>query len=124
MRFQSEKEYFDNFPYDETVVRNFLKSLKKRGFYKEVDIDNTPLIDMLSSPEGRGPRIISITKDKGIHYSSIYPLHEGETSMFKHEVNEGETYITFNTMRAMAGDCSTYVIKDGEIIGCYLLAIS
>ena len=115
------KEYFNNFPYDENVVRLFLKALQKRGWYEGVDIDNTPLYEMISSPEGRSARIVSLTKDSGIHHSSI---HNGVTPLYSHEVKEGETYITFNTMRALSGDCITYVMKDGEIINSYLLARS
>ena len=118
--FKAEQEYFDNFPYDETIVRTFLKALQKRGFYKDVDIDNTPLYEMITSPDGRGSRIISLTKDSGIHYSSI----TGNSPLYSHEVKEGETYITFNTMRAMSGSCITYVMKDGEIIDGHLLAMS
>ncbi len=119
--FKQEQEYFDNFPYDETIVRTFLKALQKKDWYKGVDIDNTPLSEMLSSPQGRGPRIVSLTKDSGIHESSI---HVGGHSLHSHEVKEGEVYITFNTMRALSGSCTTYIMKDGEIVGGFLLARS
>lgn len=118
--FKSEQIYFDNFPYEESVVRLFLKALQKRGWYEGVDIDNTPLHQMISSPEGRGARIISLTKDNGIHHSCLY----GNTPLYSHEVKEGEVYITFNTMRAMTGNCTTYVMKDGNIVNGYLLARS
>lgn len=116
-----EQEYFDNFPYDESIVRLFLKALQKRGWYKGVDIDNEKLSDMISSPDGGGPRIIALTKDSGTHYSSMYV---NGPSFCSHEVKEGETYITFNTMRVLSGDCTTYVMKDGEIVNGYLLAMS
>ena len=121
MSFKQEQAYFYNFPHDENVVRTFIKALQKKGWYNGLDIDNTPLSDMISSPEGRGPRIISLTKDSGTHHSS---MRVGGASLRSHEVNEGEVYITFNTMRALSGDCITYVMKDGEIINSYLLAMS
>ena len=119
--FKSEQTYFNNFPYDESVVRSFLKALQKRGWYEGVDIDNTLLHQMISSPEGRGARIISLTKDIGIHNSS---MRIGDASLCSHEVKEGEVYITFNTMSVLSGDCTTYVMKDGEIVNRYLLAMS
>jgi hypothetical protein len=118
---QSKIKYFENFPYDETIVRTFLKALQKRGWYKDVDIDNTPLIEMLSSPNGRGDKIISLTKGPGIHYSSIFA---DRGVLMTHEVKEGEVYITLNTMRPLAGDCRTYVMFDGELTDSYLLARS
>jgi hypothetical protein len=120
-RLQSEVKYFENFPYDETIVRTFLKARQKLGWHKDVDIDNTPLIEMLSSPDARGDKIISLTKGPGTHYSSI---HTNRGVLMTHEVKEGEVYITLNTMRVMAGDCRTYVMVDGDIIKSYLLAMS
>lgn len=119
--FKSEQEYFDNFPHDETIVRIFLKALQKQGYYDGVNIDKVPLHQMIGSPEGRSARIISLTKDSGIHESSI---RANSTPLFSHEVKEGEVYITFNTMRVLSGSCVTYVMKEGEIINIYLLARS
>ena len=49
-------------------------------------------------------------------------MNDNRGVLMTHEVKEGEVYITLNTMRPLAGDCSTYVMVDGELKGSYLLA--
>ena len=96
----------------ELVVRNFLLAMQKLGYFQGVDVINKPLEELIAKPDARrGFRIITITRNTGIH-KAYWNGH----SLGEYEVKEGETYVTVNTIAVMAGSVTTYKMElvDGE----------
>ena len=98
------KKYFENFPFDEQVVRDFLQC-----YFKDVDMQTVKLSDILCYPNYRyGFKITNVTVGKGIHKGG-YIMGED------FEVNEDEVYVTHDDMYGLAGGVYTTVMqrKDG-----------
>ncbi|HWY11944.1 MAG TPA: hypothetical protein VN026_11495 [Bacteroidia bacterium] len=104
-----QKKYFENFPFDEQAVRDFLKCRKELGYYENIDIQTVKLSDILSYPDyNYGFRILNVTVGKGTHKGG-YVIPEN------YEVNEDEVYVTYNNMYNLAGGVYTVIMqrKDG-----------
>ncbi len=97
-------KYFENFPFDEQAVRDFLKCKQEGGYFSSHDVYNDKLIDMLNYPDDRGGfRILNVTVGKGTHDNKCF----GNKN---YEVNENEVYITYNTMYNLCGGIYTSVM--------------
>jgi hypothetical protein len=110
-----QKNYFDNFPFNEQATRDFLAFLKERGWFEKYDVMADSLSDILIYPNySRGGfRILNVTVGKGVHNTNMYGGHE--LLDHNYEVNEGEVYITYNTTSCLSGGIFTAVMerKDG-----------
>jgi hypothetical protein len=110
----SQKEYFDNFPFDEQAVRDFLGCKKEKGYFEKFDTKKDKLSDMLRYPlAGGGFRILNVTIGPGTHNTIFF----GNKN---YEVKEGEVYITYNTRQTLSGGVFTAVMErnngDNKII--------
>lgn len=101
---EENKKYFENFPFDEQAVRDFLKCKQEGGSFSKHDVYNDKLITMLNYPDDRyGFRILNVTVGKGTHDTKCF----GNKT---YEVNENEVYITYNTIANLCGGKYTSVM--------------
>lgn len=109
---EENKKYFENFPFDEQAVRDFLKCKQELGGFSDCDVYNDKLITMLNYPNDRyGFRILNVTVGKGTHVKEWHGYKERE-----YQVKENEVYITYNDMYNLCGGIYTCVMTriDGK----------
>jgi len=100
--------YFNNLPFKESTVRQFLQTLvDQKWFYRfPHDLNRDPIWEIIDPPElKRGLRILKVSEGEGVH---TYKDFDGIT---EYPMGEDDVYITLNDHATLAGGEYTFHLK-------------
>jgi len=103
--------------YSDKLVRDVLAALKNAEFFYRADFDphSVSLDEVISPPDSNsGLRIYTITEGPGKHQSEESMVPGKRIPGPVYDVDEGEVYVTLNTIETLAGENSTYYFQRQE----------